>query len=649
MHVWVLPDEGPVVEVQHAYAPLPCWQWCPHALCLIKAAAPSGQCFLWCCIALGATLSRRREGPASRTPSRKRRLCLRRHLLDHNTSLSRVPVTQFQVFAPHEMRVHIVVWLVVPRGCTRTFHYPTGLFSTFVWHVGLFVAGSMCFLKQVVRFLFQTTTFSLWETRSNASDTRKCCSYRQPMGSQTTPSLLAPCHSVARNGGHSGRQKFRINELSSTVYYQMATCPGFFVRWNKEAFFLQSLSRNVGQQSFTQCWIKLLSGFARFPHVGQAEAQMWSRNMSAVRRRQMLVWWRQLLRMFFGCATAVQFWSLAGWNWKEKREYAPATWPHKTSSNAQPIPRHVHAAMFVCSIRSSRLGNMLVDGRAQEVKPTMLHHVNVTKNMNREFATPTPTPTNRIGSFFVIQIGHEFWQQNDGVPVKTTRDLRQHWHQFALEDNMYFCSVTHRLIRFQSSPFGDQQDIVERVSVLICKGCSPPTIYTSREQVSERLVSRGALIVPWSCHSAATEECTLQVLNLCIPLSTHDRVVMIYSIKNALRQSLEELVNTVFPNAEKWLQKFYIKTMATVKKLWEQVCDELQHHNQEKLERRAHQQADHKAEHQWRRWPRRLRGVHALSLHALRICSTVVIVSHIAFLGSSREHFHISIHMAHPL
>ena len=39
---------------------------------------------------------------------------------------------------------------------------------------------------------------------------------------------------------------------------------------------------------------------------------------------------------------------------------------------------------------------------------------------------------------------------------------------------------------------------------------------------------------------------------------------------------------------------------------------------------------------------RPLRGVHALSLHALRICSTVVIVSHFTFYGSSSERIHKS-------
>ena len=39
------------------------------------------------------------------------------------------------------------------------------------------------------------------------------------------------------------------------------------------------------------------------------------------------------------------------------------------------------------------------------------------------------------------------------------------------------------------------------------------------------------------------------------------------------------------------------------------------------------------------------RGVHALSLHALRICSTVVIVSHFTFHGSSSERIHTSICM----
>ena len=45
-------------------------------------------------------------------------------------------------------------------------------------------------------------------------------------------------------------------------------------------------------------------------------------------------------------------------------------------------------------------------------------------------------------------------------------------------------------------------------------------------------------------------------------------------------------VYTIPPNTEKWLRKSYMKTMATVK-CYEDECDELQHHYQEKLERRA--------------------------------------------------------------
>ena len=72
--------------------------------------------------------------------------------------------------------------------------------------------------------------------------------------------------------------------------------------------------------------------------------------------------------------------------------------------------------------------------------------------------------------------------------------------------------------------------------------------------------------------------------------------------------------------------------MATTKtksygiQLWEQVCDELQHHHKQQLERRV-QHAAHQARHQWRRWHiapalQRTRGVHALRLHA-HLCSTL--------------------------
>ena len=60
-------------------------------------------------------------------------------------------------------------------------------------------------------------------------------------------------------------------------------------------------------------------------------------------------------------------------------------------------------------------------------------------------------------------------------------------------------------------------------------------------------------------------------------------------------QVIAVTVNTIPPNTEKWLRKSYMKTMATVYS-YENECDELQHHNQEKLERRAQQQAAHHAQ-----------------------------------------------------
>ena len=89
-------------------------------------------------------------------------------------------------------------------------------------------------------------------------------------------------------------------------------------------------------------------------------------------------------------------------------------------------------------------------------------------------------------------------------------------------------------------------------------------------------------------------------------------------------------VNTIPPSTEKWLREilhdnngYGIRAMRTK---WMRTTA-----SQLKLERRVHQQADHKGRHQRRRWLQRTRGEHALSLHALRIYSTVVIVSHFTF------------------
>ena len=71
--------------------------------------------------------------------------------------------------------------------------------------------------KKVVHLSTQTTTFSLLGTRSKASVARKCCSYRQPVGSQTTSSLLAPHHSVARNGFFPARKPVSIQARTSPL------------------------------------------------------------------------------------------------------------------------------------------------------------------------------------------------------------------------------------------------------------------------------------------------------------------------------------------------------------------------------------------------------------------------------------------------
>ena len=81
-------------------------------------------------------------------------------------------------------------------------------------------------------------------------------------------------------------------------------------------------------------------------------------------------------------------------------------------------------------------------------------------------------------------------------------------------------------------------------------------------------------------------------------------------------------------------------------KLWEQVCDELQHHHKQQLERRV-EQAAHQARYQWRRWHiahalPRTRGVHALRLHASLFHS---LWWHRTPHSSSSERIHTSICM----
>ena len=140
--------------------------------------------------------------------------------------------------------------------------------------------------KKVVRPSTQTTTFSLLETRFNASITRTCCSYRQPMCSQTTSSLLAPCHSVARNGGHSGENitTVSVKSFGSTNFLQQC-----IVKWQHVQGFLFDETKKK-HHSFIRCHAMLASKVSRNvglsccrdspgSHLCQAAAQMWSRNM----------------------------------------------------------------------------------------------------------------------------------------------------------------------------------------------------------------------------------------------------------------------------------------------------------------------------------------------------------------------------------
>ena len=111
------------------------------------------------------------------------------------------------------------------------------------------------------------------------------------------------------------------------------------------------------------------------------------------------------------------------------------------------------------------------------------------------------------------------------------------------------------------------------------------------------------------------------------------------------RRCIWSAVNTILPNTEKGDETATWKQWPRYIELWEWMRRTTA--SQTKLERRVHQQADHKAEHQWRRWLQRKRGVHESTRTAHR--STVVIVS---FFGSSPERFHtpsMVIHMAHSL
>ena len=86
--------------------------------------------------------------------------------------------------------------------------------------------------------------------------------------------------------------------------------------------------------------------------------------------------------------------------------------------------------------------------------------------------------------------------------------------------------------------------------------------------------------------------------------------------------------------------------MATVLVLWEQVCDELQHHHKQQLERRV-QQAAHQARHQWRRWHnapalQRTRGVHALNCTRIFVPQLDDDTAHL--MAQVLSAFHIFIH-----
>ena len=82
---------------------------------------------------------------------------------------------------------------------------------------------------------------------------------------------------------------------------------------------------------------------------------------------------------------------------------------------------------------------------------------------------------------------------------------------------------------------------------------------------------------------------------------------------------------------------------------WEQVCDELQlHHKQQQVEHEHAQQAPHQARHQWRYWPRQLRGAYRCVERARRAHSFTLDVVFTPHLAQVLSHF-TTISMAHPL
>ena len=87
-------------------------------------------------------------------------------------------------------------------------------------------------------------------------------------------------------------------------------------------------------------------------------------------------------------------------------------------------------------------------------------------------------------------------------------------------------------------------------------------------------------------------------------------------------------------NTARFFEKWQWRKQRLRWKLWEQVCDELQHFHELQLEQHA-QQAAHNAQqvHQWRRWLRRLRGAHhALSLHIARTVPHLMMTPHTSWL-----------------
>ena len=125
-----------------------------------------------------------------------------------------------------------------------------------------------------------------------------------------------------------------------------------------------------------------------------------------------------------------------------------------------------------------------------------------------------------------------------------------------------------------------------------------------------------------------------------------------FAVHILLADVLTRSVNTVPPIQ----QNFYVKWLRWKQrlrwKLWEQVCDEVQHHHKQQLERHA-QQAAHNAQqvHQWRRWLRRLRVAHhALSLHIARTVPHLMMTPHTSWLKFwAISHSSMVIHMARSL